>query len=66
MEYCGEVLDSQELEFRMAEARRIGEQHFYIMELDSGQIYTPWIQVRSIILGFRLYLHLYQHIALMS
>ena len=37
IEYSGEVLDSAELEFRMAEARRTGEQHFYVMELDPGE-----------------------------
>ena len=36
IEYSGEVLDSAELDFRMSEARRTGEQHFYIMELDPG------------------------------
>ena len=37
IEYSGEVLDSAELDFRMGEARRTGEQHFYIMELDPGE-----------------------------
>ena len=36
IEYVGEVLDSAELDFRMSEARRTAEQHFYIMELDPG------------------------------
>mmetsp|Transcript_21384 Transcript_21384/g.64125 ORF Transcript_21384/g.64125 Transcript_21384/m.64125 type:complete len:1271 (-) Transcript_21384:161-3973(-) len=36
VEYVGEVLDSKELDTRMAHARAIGEEHFYIMELDNG------------------------------
>lgn len=37
VEYSGEVVDAKELELRMQEARRDGEQHFYIMELAPGE-----------------------------
>ena len=37
VEYTGEVVDAKELEARMFEARREGEQHFYIMDLGAGE-----------------------------